>query len=603
MLVAGISVLILKSFAQTERVIYAGDGFSTDISADGRVLVGWDFRNGDLVAFDARTHDETFRVRDHHPDEIASWAVASSDGSRIAYTLLNQEAYYDLRMITTTRGSSPRVLFADGSSREVQAFDWSPDNRHVLAALTYWSKPNELVDISTADRRRDVIQVFDGRAISGGCYFRDGSIAYAVQASRASLQEEVYVQGAVGRAPGLVATGVSPGSPVFCLDTGLAFVATRQNGRGLVFARRPSSGAWPEPRFVLDLTAGGEVLGILRDGTTCVRRPFELGSGPDVFIARLDPVTGHVLGAPTKANRLEDTSAREPSWGPDGKTITYWTSASGKPALVLKRSETTVSSLPFQPQGSLPWFPDGSTIAAASADGPNTRFNRIDVATGVATLIHRHEGLTRGQLALSPDGKQLFYVVRDNVRDRMILKSCSTSADDCHEVLSRSIPPAWPSWSLSPSGSKLAVIAYDDDHWRAAHIQIYDSLPGMPRDIYRRQAWVDGSKFAGITWSPDERWLYFVKPLHQSDGHSLMWRIAAAGGEPESIGISMRGLRAPAIDASGTQLLFEGPTTRLGRERLVLVPSDLAQATQARPSTAARPRDARERRREPPVRP
>jgi WD40 repeat protein len=411
MLCAGISVL--KSAAQTERVIHAGDGFSTDISADGRVLVGWDFRHGDLVAFDARTHETTFRVRDHHPDEIASWAVASADGTRIAYTLLNQEAYYDLRIVDTTPGSSPRMLFADGSSREVRAFDWSSDNRHVLAALEYWSKPNELVEISTADRQRDVIQSFDGRAISGGCYFRDGTIAYAVQASRASLQEEVYVLGAVRRAPVLVATGVSPGSPVFCLETGLAFVATRQNGRGLVFTRRPTSGAWPEPRFVLDLTAGGEVLGILRDGTICVRRPFELGGGPDVFVARLDSVTGRVLGTPTKVNRPEDTSAREPSWGPDGRTITYLTSANGKPALTLKRTEPVIFVLPFQPQGSLAWFPDGSTIAAASADGPNTRFNRIDVATGVATLIHRQDGFTPRQVALSPDGKQLWYVVRD----------------------------------------------------------------------------------------------------------------------------------------------------------------------------------------------
>jgi hypothetical protein len=178
----------------------------------------------------------------------------------------------------------------------------------------------------------------------------------------------------------------------------------------------------------------------------------------------------------------------------------------------------------------------------------------------------------------------------------MILKSCSASDGDCQEVLNRPIPPAWPSWSLSPSGLKLAVIAYDDDHTRAAHIQIYDSLPGLPRDIYRRRAWVDGSKFAGITWSPDERWLYFVQPRRQSDGEPLIWRIAAAGGEPESTGISMRGLRRPAIDASGTQLLFEGPTTRLGRERVVLVPSDLAQPMQPRTSTAVLPRDPREQR-------
>ena len=570
--------LVLKPIAQTEQVIYEGGGMSTDISTDGRVLVGWDFRNGELVAFDARTHETTFRLHHQHPDEIASWAVVSSDGRRIAYTLLNQDAYYDLRIADPARGSNARVLFADAISKDVQAFDWSPDDRRVLAALNYWTKPNQLVDISTVDGKRDVIQSFENRTISGACYFHDGSVAYAAQANRTSLQEEVYVRDAVTRAPVLVATDVSPGSSIFCLDTGVAFVATQQNRRGLFFSPRPASGPWPIPRFVFDLAGGGEVLGITRDGTIWAKRPFPL-AGPDVFVAHLDPVTGRVLGAPAKVNRAEDASAREPSWGPDGKTITYWTSTNGKPTLALQRPGTAVFPLPFQPQGSLPWFPDGATIAAVSAEGPNTGFHRVDVATGVATLMHRWNGVgAQRQVALSPDGKRLFYVVRDNARDRMILNSCSTSDGDCQEVLNRPIPPAWPSWSLSPSGSKLAVIAYDDDHTRASHIQVYDRLPAVPRDIYRGQPWVDGSKFAGITWSPDERWLYFVKPLHQSDGEEQMWRIPTAGGEPQAIGISMRGFRAPAIDASGTQLLFEGPTTRVGRERLVLVPSDLAQS-------------------------
>jgi len=573
-------VLVLKPFAQAEQMVYEGDGMSTDISADGQVLVGWDFRNGELVAFDARTHETTFRMRDHGPDEIASWAVVSSDGSRIAYTLLNHEAYYDLRIVDRTPASDARVLFSDALSKDVEAFDWSPDSRRVLVALNYWTKPNELVEISTVDEKRNVIESFDRRTISGACYFHDGSVAYAAQADRTSLQEELYVRDEATRVPVLVASDVSPGSPVFCLDTGVAFVATRQNRRGLFFSPRPASGARPEPRFVFDLAGGGDVLGITRDGTIWAKRPFPL-AGPDVFFARLDPNTGRVLGAAAKVNGVEETSAHEPSWGPDGKTITYWSVTKGKPTLVLKRSESAAFPLPFQPQGSLPWFPDGASVAAVSADGPNTSFHRINIATGIETLIHRSNGVgAQRQVALSRDGNRLFYVVRDNAHDRMILNSCSTSHDDCHDVLNRSIPPAWPSWSVSPSGSKLAVIAYDDDHTRASHIQIYDQIPGVPRELYRGQPWVDGSKFGGITWSPDERWLYFVKPLHQSDGDEQLWRISTAGGGPEPIGISMRGFKAPAVDVSGTQLLFEGPTTRLGRERLVSMPSELTRWTQ-----------------------
>jgi hypothetical protein len=187
--------------------------------------------------------------------------------------------------------------------------------------------------------------------------------------------------------------------------------------------------------------------------------------------------------------------------------------------------------------------------------------------------MHRATG-AQTQVALTRDRNRFLYVVRDNLADRMILQSCSVVNTTCVQLLAAKIPPAWPSWSLSPTGSRLAVIGYYADHTRASSVQVYDTQSGAVREIYRGQPWLDATKFFGVQWSPDERFLYFVKPLHQAGGDQYIWRVPVAGGQPQSVGISMPSIRMPTVDSTGRQLLFQG-TTEGGTERIVVVESAL----------------------------
>ena len=114
---------------------------------------------------------------------------------------------------------------------------------------------------------------------------------------------------------------------------------------------------------------------------------------------------------------------------------------------------------------------DGKTIfhGEIDADLLGTKLLRFDIESGKETVLKRWESPTRGtarfvtSIAVSPDGKQLAYIVSDN--------------------------PA-----------------------RAASVDVMSSDGGESREIFRSDAWLDDSRFAGLAWTPDQRYLVFIKP-------------------------------------------------------------------------------------------
>jgi len=77
---------------------------------------------------------------------------------------------------------------------------------------------------------------------------------------------------------------------------------------------------------------------------------------------------------------------------------------------------------------------------------------------------------------------------------------------------------------------------------------------GESREVFHIDAWLDDySRFAGLAWSPDQRYLLFVKPekAKRNPRKTLLWRVPVAGGAAENVGISMDILRFPRIHPDG----------------------------------------------------
>src|SRR5262249_15596436 len=78
--------------------------------------------------------------------------------------------------------------------------------------------------------------------------------------------------------------------------------------------------------------------------------------------------------------------------------------------------------------------------------------------------------------------------------------------------------------------------------------------------VFRIDSWLDDhSRFAGLAWSRDQRYLLFVKSdtAEQNPQTTFLWRLPFAGGGPENIGIALDVLQFPRIHPDGRRLVFE----------------------------------------------
>jgi Tol biopolymer transport system component len=104
------------------------------------------------------------------------------------------------------------------------------------------------------------------------------------------------------------------------------------------------------------------------------------------------------------------------------------------------------------------------------------------------------------------------------------------------------------SLAVSPDG---AQIAYVGD----TSVVVAPAAGGAPREVVRFSS--DSAPFErieglGLAWSPDQRYLFFVKP-----GVRAVRRVPVAGGEAVNIGVSMNRIRGLHIHPDGRRITFD----------------------------------------------
>jgi Tol biopolymer transport system component len=113
--------------------------------------------------------------------------------------------------------------------------------------------------------------------------------------------------------------------------------------------------------------------------------------------------------------------------------------------------------------------------------------------------------------------------------------------------------------ALSSDGRRLAYIgAAEGSQSRTSELRIMPVAGGPSRLVFSA-SWFDNTRFNTLSWSPDNRHLFFVRP-EDDPAVQALWRIPADGGEPKRTGVTVRGrLKHPHLHADGRRLLF---TTR-----------------------------------------
>jgi dipeptidyl aminopeptidase/acylaminoacyl peptidase len=285
----------------------------------------------------------------------------------------------------------------------------------------------------------------------------------------------------------------------------------------------------------------------------------------DIFTARLDPQTGRVLSAASRAIERFEGLNEQPYYSRDGARMAY-VSARGSLTGVLPRfnvlciraldaGEDREFHTGFRRLGGPRFSPDGTAVFVATCDDDNRwGIQRVDVTTGAfSPVVQARPGRQFSDHALSPDGRFLFYAWCDHGEGCGIL---SRNLADGSETEIHRGPREPLRIALSPDGKRLAFVSLPLDSVRADRVvRVVPVTGGTPREVYRFTE--DGQHWNPPEFSADGKFLFVPRELATpEDPYWTVLRVPVEGGEPRDLGLKMIGFGHIAAHPGGERIAF-----------------------------------------------
>ena len=107
---------------------------------------------------------------------------------------------------------------------------------------------------------------------------------------------------------------------------------------------------------------------------------------------------------------------------------------------------------------------------------------------------------------------------------------------------------------------------------------------GSPRELLRVQPPEHIQPFS-VDWTRDGQYLLFAKGKGSVQQSASLWRIPAKGGEPQPLGLTMKGLYGLRVHPDGRQIAFAAGE---GKFEVWVMENFLASAQKGKPSVAKR---------------
>jgi Tol biopolymer transport system component len=527
------------------------------VSPDGRYLSFVDWTTGDLAIRDiaAGTNRRlTNKGTWAQSSEFALFSKWAPDSRHIVYQWYAKDEIFELRAIDI-KEAAPHVLYRVLEKMEyVQAFDWSPDGRSVLAGFFRTSAPSppysveqitQLGLISVIDGSLEVLKTFVGqhatnRRAWGFVFSPNGKyIAYdAWMGDEADEKRDVFLLSADGgtETPLIVHPAVDTVIDWTPDGEGLLFYSNRTGTQDIWFIRINEGKPLGSPVLVMPGAGSIWPMGMTSKGALFYGLQ---GGGTDVYEVGIDPQTGKISSPAKKAVLLYEGHNAYPDYSPDGKSLAYIYTP-GMPAIqprqvlrILSREAGRVRELrpDLDGFGCPRWAPDGRAVSVEGTgkDGRKGIY-RVDVQTGdVAPIVLIDKGTEIYSHVWSTDGKVMFYSTGDRAgKTGSIFVHIFESGQE--ERISGS-PSDAQFFDISPDGKWLALV----NRGNKIAIRIMPTAGGDPREIHSFEQ--EGNPVITPTWSADGRFIYFPKLRESRGGISPagMWdlyRISADGGEP-----------------------------------------------------------------------
>ncbi len=544
-------------------------------SPDGRYISYRDTDTGDLAIYEIASGKKRRLTNRESWDEsghISSISRWSPDSNQIVCALVSKD-YCDLRIIGLD-GSKPRILFSDKEVQWMYTYDWSQDGKQILAYFDRKVGTNIIVQIvlvSTTDGSVSVLKTFEKSWPENMCFSPDGRyIVYDFPQKAGSLERDIF----------LLSTDGTREIPLIEHPSYDELLGWAPDGKNIIFAsdRNGTFSLWNiqisdgisqgKPELVRSNMGSIEPLGFTRKGS------FYYGyskKNNNIYTVELDPETGEILVPPKRTITRFEGYNQSPIYSPDGKYLAYisrrfpltiypdYTIAKlGGNVLSLKSLETgkereifpNLKNKFFHPR----WSPDGRSVFVKVWD--TNGIYRIDTQTGNAELVLFDDNMDAAPFVLSPDGKNIFYTLRNRKTKtyQFIVKDFKSgdqkelyrSEGDLHI-------------NLSPDGQWLTI--------QENYLQVSDKIPSLSiipstgGELRKLWSFEDGIAIrygAPSTWTLDGKNILFAMKFPKKDGEKWdLYRISVKGGEPEKLELEMGGfIMNLSIHPNGRHIVF-----------------------------------------------
>ena len=560
------------------RQVWTHDEVDTSgsISPDGRFLCFVYWATGDLAVQDFETGEHrrlTNKGSWKVSSDFATGAAFSPDGGRIAYSWHNSgEGKWEIRLLPAEANqgaTTAKVLYSisDDVVEYPMVTAWSPDGQHILVLMSRPDSASQITLVPSSGGEVQVLRSIKWSDFPAAKFSPDSRfIAYDAQADD-DPRRDIFllaVDGtreiqAVRHPANDQMLGWSPDAKA------LLFASDRGGTTGIWSQPLEDGRPAGEPEMLQPDVGRVKGLGVTSEGALY----YGLHKGMrDVFTAELSLASGKLLGEPRRIQSLSVGANLAPAWSPDGKSLVYVRRAAGGPAspapvLVLRSlatdSERTISPggvQLFPNYGGLHWSPDGRSIISGAQDTKGARGTyRIDLAQGTTSRLSGPAHRYAIPAGWSADGEEVFYRFSQSSAEGQakvwLLFARNLETGEEREVFRHEGEPI-SSGAVSPNGRHIALEISTDEPTGQDGVYIH-KLVVMSADGHNQRELVK-FKGRGAFWSPDSRYLYFLKTATFDD--SELWRVPFEGGDLENTGLTGERIRNLRFHPDGRRVAY-----------------------------------------------
>jgi len=539
---------------------------SGEISPDNRYLCGVDWETSNLAVRDMAS-GEMLRLTSHERSEFDSpdvyeapgGSVWAPDQRRIAYTWYGTKPLIcELRMIGID-DKKPHILYHGNYYDDwVMPHDWSPDGKHLLTGFLGekgWKLGLLSVEDSSVHHLKTIpLEESHARYAQ---FSPDGRyVVYNHPQEKDSGKSDIS----------LLSTDGKQEIPLVQHPADDRLMGCSPDGNRILFSS-DRTGTWDA--WILSVSRGKpqgdpqlirreigliHPMGISQKGSFYYSTP---GFRNDIFYASIDPISGEVIEPAKKYPLSYEGHNSYPDLSPDEKDLVY-VSDRGQRALCIYSLESgeereILLKGKFSSFGRSRWAPDGRSVLIGGDEIERGRGRyKVDLQTGNTTLI-----IPQGSWSpvVSPDGKTVYY---DKLTSKEFFQIMKRDIETGEEQELYRIPPYDNNTlALSPDGKRLALMMRENETTRG--LKVLPDSGGEPTALHSfekdRQV-----KYIDITWSPDGRYIYFSKQKPKGNGIWELWRIPSEGGEAQNLKLAMHRFSQINIHPDGSRITFSSST-------------------------------------------